>query len=42
MGAGRRDYDARAWIVWLVMLAGPVVLGSYYVVALLRGNAGAS
>jgi hypothetical protein len=38
MGAGDHRYDARTWILWLVMLAGPVVLGSYYLVALLRGS----
>ena len=36
MGASNHDYDLRTWIVWLVMLAGPLVLGSYYLVSLLR------
>jgi hypothetical protein len=34
--AGGHRYDAVTWVVWLVLLVGPLVLGSYYLVQLLR------
>jgi hypothetical protein len=36
MVAGGHSYDAVTWVVWLVLLVGPLVLGSYYLVQLLR------
>ena len=40
MAASRHDYDTRTWALWLVMLVGPIVLGLYYVVLLVRGGPG--
>ena len=40
MGTGNHDYDPRTWLVWLAMLAGPLVFGSYYLVYLVRGSGG--
>jgi hypothetical protein len=36
MVAGGHNYDALTWAVWLVLLVGPLVLGSYSLVQLLR------
>jgi hypothetical protein len=36
MTAGGHSYDPLTWAVWLTLLAGPLVLGSYYLVLLLR------
>jgi hypothetical protein len=36
MAAGGRNYDTLTWAVWLVLLVGPLVLGSYSLVRLLR------
>ena len=40
MGTGNHDYDPRTWLVWLAMLAGPLVFGSYYLAYLVRGSGG--
>jgi hypothetical protein len=40
MAASRHDYDARTWALWLVMLVGPILLGLYYVILLVRGDPG--
>ena len=36
MAAGGHDYGAQTWAVWLGLLIGPVVLGGYYFINLLR------
>jgi len=36
MMAGRYDYVSVAWALWLVLLAGPIVLSVYYLLHLLR------
>jgi len=36
MVAGGHSYDALTWAVWLALLLGPFVLGSYYFLLLLR------
>lgn len=36
MAAGRHSYDTATWAVWLVLLVGPVVLGTYYLVVFAR------
>jgi hypothetical protein len=36
MAAGGHSYGPLTWAVWLTLLAGPLVLGSYYLVLLLR------
>jgi hypothetical protein len=36
MAASGHSYDAATWGVWLGLLIGPVVLGSYYLFQLLR------
>jgi hypothetical protein len=38
MGASGRSYGPLTWVVWLALLAGPLVLGSYYFVHLVRGG----
>jgi hypothetical protein len=42
MAAGGHSYGTLTWAVWLVLLAGPCVLGSYYLVLLLRRWRGAA
>jgi hypothetical protein len=37
MAVAGHEYDPLTWIVWLGLLGGPVVLGSYYFIRLLRG-----
>lgn len=36
MWAGGHSYDPLTWAVWLGLLTGPVVLGAYYLLQLLR------
>jgi hypothetical protein len=36
LAAGGHSYGTLTWVVWLVLLVGPVVLGSYYLVLLVR------
>jgi hypothetical protein len=36
MAAGGPSYGTQTWAVWLALLVGPLVLGSYYLVLLLR------
>jgi hypothetical protein len=36
MNAGGHDYGQLTWAVWLGLLAGPIMLGTYYFVQLLR------
>jgi len=40
MGVGGHSYDPLTWGVWLALLIGPLVLGVYYLVQLVRGGAG--
>jgi len=40
MGFGGHSYDPLTWGVWLALLMGPLVLGVYYLVQLVRGGAG--
>jgi hypothetical protein len=42
MGVGGHRYDWPTWGVWLALLAGPLVLGSYYLIQLMRGGKGAA
>jgi hypothetical protein len=42
MAAGGHSYGTLTWAVWLLLLAGPFVLGSYYLVLLLRSWRGAA
>jgi hypothetical protein len=36
MAAGGHSYGTQTWAVWLALLVGPLVLGCYYLVLLLR------
>jgi hypothetical protein len=36
MAVGGHDYGAQTWALWLGLLIGPVVLGGYYFIQLLR------
>lgn len=36
MALGGHSYDSETWAVWLTLLSGPVVLGIYYLIQLLR------
>jgi hypothetical protein len=36
MGVGGHSYGTQTWVVWLGLLVGPIVLGSYYFIQLLR------
>ena len=36
MNRGAHAYGASTWALWLALLAGPVVLGTYYLVRLVR------
>ena len=36
MGTSAHSYGPSTWAVWLALLAGPLVLGTYYLVRLLR------
>ena len=36
MGSRGHNYDLLTWTVWLVLLGGPLLLGSYYLVQLVR------
>jgi hypothetical protein len=38
MAAGEHSYGAQTWTVWLLLLAGPLLLGSYYLVLLSADN----
>jgi hypothetical protein len=40
MGTSRHDYGPLTWGVWLALLAGPLVFGSYYLLYLVRGRGG--
>lgn len=42
MVASRHEHGPLTWAVWLALLAGPLVLGSYYLVCLVRGTEGAA
>jgi hypothetical protein len=42
MAMAGHSYDLLTWGVWLAMLTGPVVLGCYYVVRLVRGGSTAA
>jgi hypothetical protein len=36
MATGRHSYSTTTWVVWLGLLLGPVVLGAYHLVRLVR------
>jgi hypothetical protein len=42
MSAGSDGYAPLTWGVWFLMLAGPLLLGSYYLVYLVRGSGAAA
>ena len=41
MAASRAHYDLHTWVVWLLMLVGPIVLAIYYLLCVVRGRPGA-
>lgn len=42
MGTSNYDYDPLTWIVWLAVLAGPLVLASHYLVYLVHRSGSAT
>ena len=41
MGWGGHHYDRATWLLWLLLLVGPLVLGGFYLVQLVRCGPGA-